>query len=128
MTWLYAVIGALAAFRLTRLVGWDEITARPRAWASGVPDRSYKQLAASIEDSIAKGVDPWSGTVRKPPLSKERYYVAKLLHCPWCVGWWISLAVALVAYWRLDVSWWFAAAYALAVSSVVGLVAKNLDP
>lgn len=132
MSFLQVVILALLAFRLTRLVAWDELTAAPRAALSGVPDAKYAALAKRIEDIRADGLDPWSYT---PPghtqlrITPRRYYVAKLLHCPWCVGFWISLACALVAYWWwLDISLLTALALAFALSAFVGLVAKNLDP
>lgn len=130
MTSLQVVILALLAFRLTRLVGWDEVTAAPRAALSGIPDAKYHELAKGVEAQRAEGIDVWTDDrFRTPPMSERRYYVAKLLHCPWCVGFWISLGVSLAAYeWWLDVSLLTALALAFAISAVVGLVAKNLDP
>lgn len=124
--WLYAVVVTLAAFRITRLVGWDEITQPIRAWLSGVHDRGYNQLAKAIEEAKSQGVDPWDGQRRPPPLSERRYYVAKLLHCPWCVGFWISLAAALAADEWHHTTYWISVPFA--ISAVVGLIAKNLDP
>lgn len=124
MSWLYAVTIVLAAFRVTRLVGWDEITQPPRAWLSGVHDRNYSKLAHDIEGLLAEGVDPW--TARRPPISKRRYYVAKLLHCPWCVGFWISCMYAIGAYEWPHATILIAAPFA--ISAAVGLIAKQLDP
>lgn len=126
MTWLHALVIGLAIFRLTRLVAWDEITQPVRARISGIHDANYATVAKFIEDVQARGGDPWGHRDSTPPMSKRRWYWAKLLHCPWCVGWWLSLAVCALAYeWPhavLVCSWPFAA------SALVGLVAKNLDP
>lgn len=126
MTWLDVLIISLAAFRLTRLVAWDEISQPVRAWVSGVHDANYAKLAKYVESMQADGHDPWEqhGDL-VPPMSKRRWYVAKLLHCPWCVGWWIALAVTLCAWWRFDLT--VDASYPLALSAVIGIVAKNLD-
>lgn len=127
---------ALAAYRLTRLVGWDDfpLAARLRAWAIG-----ERWIAATLEapagtdDLIrAYALDPDTSLPGKTPPSEvadvrpayDRPTLAHLVHCPFCIGWWISLAtwVAWVA--------WHPVAYGLvpfAISGAVGLIAKNLD-
>jgi hypothetical protein len=100
--WTFALL-ALAAYRLWRLIGIDEITAPIR-------DRVTGRLWASGEDTR------W-----------ERYHptLDKLIGCPWCLGAWVSLAATL--------AWWIwphatlIACVPFAVSAVVGLVTKNLD-
>lgn len=51
----------------------------------------------------------------------------RLIRCPWCIGFWITLAAIIVA-WQIaplhHVPWWFAIpAQALAASQVVGWLA-----
>jgi hypothetical protein len=112
MTWrspdaIAFVILALGAFRLTRIIGWDTFAplVRLRVWASG----------RTLEGGEVKVTND-----RRPE------WIDQLLECPWCLGWWVSLATAF--------SWWawptvtLAIALPLALSAVVGLVAKNLDP
>lgn len=94
----------LAAFRFTRLVGWDTfpLAERARAWATG----EYRMPSGSI-------------SYRRPTLDH-------FVHCPYCVGFWISVLVYL--------SWLTAPTVTMygmmpfAISGAVGLVAKNLDP
>lgn len=129
MTWLDTFLLILFAFRVTRLIAWDEITQPPRAWLSGVPDGDYRALASFIEDCQAKGIDPWAHRDSEPPMSKRRWYLAKLLHCPWCVGFWVSVAtIAAADPLVLHIGIVRAIGAAFALSAVVGLIAKNLDP
>lgn len=90
--WWPTVLLVLAAFRVTRLVGWDDLTAPWRLW---------------VRRRFGKGAET---------------FVA----CPWCIGWWIS-----VAWWGAWLLWPHAtlvAATPWAISALVGLVAKGLDP
>jgi hypothetical protein len=48
-------------------------------------------------------------------------YVAELLSCPWCLGWWASLGVVLAAL-TLPRALWQPVAVALAASSVAALL------
>lgn len=107
------VVLALAAFRLTRLVGWDDLPpiARVRAWALG--ERVEARSRPGGQD------DAYLTLYRRPLL-------AHLVHCPFCVGWWVSLALYIVWLW-LPTETLYAAA-PLALSAAVGLIAKNLDP
>lgn len=56
----------------------------------------------------------------------SRPTLAHLVHCPFCLGWWVSLAT--YAAWNVSAGWtlWLIAPFAL--SGAVGLVARNLDP
>lgn len=117
--WLDLFVLVLAAFRLTRLVGWDEWPPilRARAWLLGELDidNGDRVMGGPEPDYVA----PLEATYRRPR-------VAHLVHCPFCLGWWISLAVYTA---------WLAVPRAtlyvmlpFAISGAVGLVAKNLDP
>jgi hypothetical protein len=120
-----ALVLALAAFRLTRLAGWDDITASLRARATGLTDAEYNAWAALIWEWQQEGRDPWENVSPAPPVGRFRFKLAQLVRCPWCVGFWVSGLV--YAAWRaesgvtLAVSSWFA------LSAIVGLVAKHLD-
>lgn len=96
--WFQVAVLILGSFRLTRLVGWDDLppVARARAWLLGARP---------------------NGTYRRPLL-------AHFVHCPFCVGFWIGLAVI--------VSWWLWTPVVIilapfALNTIVGLTAKNLD-
>ncbi len=97
---LELLVLVLAAYRITRLVGWDDfpLAARARAWATG------------------EGSD---GTFERPVLEH-------FLTCPFCIGFWISLAV--YGAWLSAPTPTLYAMTPFAISASVGLIAKNLDP
>lgn len=128
---LALVILGLGLFRLTRLVGWDEITVDPRRWLTGIADADYNQVAQWVESMKASGHDPWDPNLHKDArveriISERRYYFAKLVRCPWCIGFWLSVAVWLAWWGEPRVTLFLATP--LALSAIVGLVAKNWDP
>lgn len=132
---LALVLLGLALFRLTRLVGWDEITVDPRRWVTGIADTDYNQVAQWVEAAKAHGRDPWSDSAGDGHpgsgglsgiISERRYYLAKLVRCPWCIGFWLSVTVWLAWWGEPRVTLFLATP--LALSAIVGLVAKNWDP
>lgn len=106
------VLLALGAFRLSRLIGWDTITAGLRERITGFTDDN----AASIEDL------PSGGSRSR----RARVYLSTMIRCPWCQGFYVSalVYVAWVGLPRLTL----ASCAVLSISSAVGLIAKNLDP
>lgn len=133
---LSLVVLTLAVFRLARLIGWDDITIRARGYVTGIPDDDHSQWVEILEGHVQQGIDPWrqglsgvetpSGRLDRPPFSRFRWDVAKMIRCPWCVGWWLS-----VAAWLLVATWPRATLFGaipLAISAAVGLIAKRLDP
>lgn len=54
-------------------------------------------------------------------------WIADLIECPWCLGFWLS-GVASVAYvGALGLSWWWVWLLWPAVSCVVGILGKLVD-
>lgn len=104
-----ALVLALGAYRLTRLVGWDDfpLALRLRAWATGE------------KQSRGPHVHGDHYTYRRPT-------VQKLLTCPFCAGFWISCLV-YVAWLEVPTETLYGLA-PLAIAAAVGLIAKNLDP
>lgn len=94
----------LGAYRLTRLVGWDEFP-----------------LVAKLRDRVTgkRGVE---GGVEY----HERPVLEHFLTCPFCVGFWISAAVYVA--WLSAPRPTLYAVTPFAISGAVGLIAKNLDP
>lgn len=59
------------------------------------------------------------------PFTQRRWYVSKLMRCPWCLGFWITLAA-----WLSYQAWpdgTLVVMSLLAASAIPGLVTKNLD-
>jgi hypothetical protein len=96
-----AIILSLAAFRIWRLLGADTILNRPREWLTRLNQYERKPLR------YRQGLDIW-------------------LHCPWCLGFWVAIAV-----WGAWLAWptgtlifctpWM-------IGAAVGLIQRNLDP
>lgn len=149
---LVLLILILAAYRLTRLGGWDDfpLAAKIRAavigerWVPDIPTLvetgERLPLVPSESEGVVKIPGPGNffidgGEIPLPgkqPSSEadavrpaySRPTLAHLVHCPFCLGWWVSLATWLV--WLA----WEPVLYGLvplAISGAVGLLAKNLD-
>lgn len=125
MTWQGFSLLSLAAYRLTRLIGWDDLTVTPRRLLTGVSDTDHEAIAEYVDELERGGSDPWAGSPESvPPISRRRFYLSKMIRCPWCLGWWVSLTITVV--------WWIVEdgmlvsvpLIALAVSAAVGLIAK----
>jgi len=101
--WAFVLL-SLATYRAVRLIGWDTITRSMRERLCHVSERDGYE---------------WVGRGRYRPALHE------WIHCPWCLGFWVSAAA-----WLSWLGWpraTLAASVPLAISAVVGLVAKNLD-
>ena len=110
-----AVVLALAAYRLVRLIGWDDLPpiARTRAWLTG-------------EEWNASTNVGWSLNVPDAAVTYRRPVLAHFLHCAFCQGFWVSAGV--YAAWLVWPHAMMYGCYPLATSGAVGLIAKNLDP
>lgn len=106
---LELVVLVAAVYRLTRLVGWDDLPPIQRA---------RNRLTGALELPNLSDPELSTWTFRRPTL-------AHFLACPFCVGFWLSLAAygAWLSAPRLTLY----AMTPLAISGAVGLIAKNLD-
>lgn len=104
--WWAAVLLALAAHRLFRLIALDTILDGPRAF--------ILRAGSWRPDS---GADPPRGF---------RAGVATFISCPWCAGFWISVVVW--AAWQLWPHATLVVAAPLAISSVVALIVTSTEP
>jgi len=104
------IVLALAAFRLTRFVGWDSMPILLKA-----------RVKLTGENRSRRGEDVFGNEVWY-----QHPGIARLIFCAWCVGFWICCAVYIS--WIEEPRWTLYAAIPLALSSIVGLVSKNWDP
>lgn len=108
--WVFVLL-TLAAYRLTRFVGWDGITAPVRERIT------HREEAGSGKDAR----DTSKGRKHRPYRPK----VDEFLHCPFCVSWWLCFGgyIAWLAWPHavevLAVPW--------AASGIAGLISKKLD-
>lgn len=96
--WWGVIYLALAAFRSTRLIGWDEIT-------------------EPLRELVVRKKQHTSG--------RYRHGLDKWLHCPWCAGAWN--AIAWWGAWQLWPHATLVLAAPFAISVIVGLIGKHLD-
>lgn len=116
---LVCAVLVLAAYRLTRLIGWDDFppVLRLRSWATGAA--LHVSGSSNARGGLTGEQPTATWTFRRPLL-------AHFLQCAFCQGAWTSGAV-YAAWATLGPRSLYAFA-PLALSGAVGLVAKNLDP
>ena len=93
-SWYELVLLGLGSFRIWKLIGDDSILDRPRNWA-------------------LRRAQKWGG-------NKGALYVQSLLECPWCAGFWVSLAVW--GFWQAWAHATLVVCGVLAISAIVGLL------
>lgn len=108
--WTFVLL-ALAAYRLTRLVGWDVITRPLREPMTG---RKEKGGGKDARDSSRGTKRPW-----------YRPHLDDFIHCPFCAGFWVCVAVW--GLWLWQPHWTLVLSVPWALSAIAGLVTKNLD-
>lgn len=113
--WAFVLL-ALAAYRLYRLGSRDTITEPIRAAVAYGDDE-----AVSLDDEPRVEV---VGVDREIPKG-WRVYLSTLVRCPWCAGFYVSVAV-WAAWWAAP-RWTMFLAAPWALSAVLGLAKKNLD-
>lgn len=119
--WQFALL-ALAAFRVYRLIARDTITEPVREAITYRDDREVA-LGDELADKLKERGIEVVGDDR--PTKGWRVYLSTLIRCPWCAGFYVS-----VAWWASWSEWprpTLFAAVPWAVSAVVAMLAKNLD-
>ncbi len=134
------VILSLAVYRAVRFAGWDDWPPiyRVRAWVIGetwhplvvgvpeydVDDFGFVELVPATDTPSLPGKQPTSEVDEVRP-AYSRPVLAHMVHCPFCMGAWISLATYLL--WLLFPHAVVGLAVVPAFSAVAGLLAKNWD-
>lgn len=111
--WFATLVLTLAAFRLVRLIGWDDLPP-----VVSLRDRA---TGASHQRSLAERGNGHDLVVYRRPL------LAHFLRCPYCQGFWVGLAV-LAFYWACPRDWALLVLAPFALGAAVGLIARVLDP
>lgn len=113
-------VDALAAYRITRLVTADVLTAGPR---DGVVRWAYRRAGReAIEQPMPDVPGAWSEVAMA---DEDPPKLATLVTCRWCTGVWVAAAV--VAARRLAPRWWAPIANVAAVAACVALIAAAED-
>lgn len=103
--WVFLLL-ALGAYRIWRLLADDTILEKPRRWL------------------VRLGPD-WRDDGDKVP-DNYREYLALFIMCPWCLGFWVSIAVW--GAWQIWPHGTEVAMVPLAISTIVGVTRGKLDP
>jgi hypothetical protein len=122
--WHFALLAA-AAWRTTRLGYLDDLTIEPRRWVTGVGDAQHHEIAAFVDEVTEAGGDPWSESDPPLPIGPRRFYLSRMIHCPHCLGAWVSLA--WFAAWLVWPRFVVLAAVPWAIMAVVSIVATRQD-
>lgn len=104
--WWEAALLALASHRIFRLIALDTILDRPRAWALNAGD--------------------WRPDSGDDPPRRFRAGLATFISCPWCAGFWITVAVYV--FWQIFPHATLVVAAPLAISSAAALIASKTEP
>lgn len=107
--WEFLIL-ALGAYRLTRLIGWDDLPPIARLRGRIMGEHRYTN----------------STEAREPIVVYRRPVLAHFLHCPFCQGFWVCVAV--YCCWLAVPKWTLVGLLVFALNAVVGLTARNLDP
>lgn len=113
---LVLLVLVLAAYRVTRLIGWDDLP----------PIQKLRDRATGVTRHTT-GSSNMGLTDEKPTVvwSFKRPLLAHFLGCAFCQGFWVSAGV--YAAWVLEPRGSLYVFVPFAVSGAVGLITKNLD-
>lgn len=114
-----AFVLLIAAFRISRFIGWDTFPpiVRARDWVTG---------ARTVTRGTQAARTGMSGDKLEVDVEYRWEWLDELFRCAYCLGFWVSLAVYL--------GWVFAPTKTLYVAAVaalsggVGIMARWLDP
>jgi hypothetical protein len=116
------VLNALVAYRLTRLWIEDALPPLPRV-RQYLGRRAYERWTRQTHPAEATTAR-WSEIDDLKRAYDDTPPLSYLLDCYWCSGFWISLAVFLVAS-LIPLTVWILIAVPFALSAVVGLLGSR---
>jgi hypothetical protein len=125
--WIEFVLLSLGVYRLVRFAGYDDITARLRAWVT-IPDRDYDGWIGLQHEAEQAGV-AWDEFLAQHGWQAPagfRWWLARLIRCPFCSAVWITVPIWLAWLWWPDGT--VEVMVPLAIMAVASLTAKVLDP
>jgi hypothetical protein len=89
LTWFNLFVLTVGSYSITRLLVTDSfpLFERPRQWLF----KNYPPEGFASQSKPPRGV--WRKTSNNIYVVDEGHWLGELLSCPWCAGWWVSLAV-----------------------------------
>lgn len=122
------LVALLATYRVTLLFTHDTLTERPiRAFHEMLQRRKHPDPTAV--DVARSGLTAVEVQHRVALTRAQRpHMIVKLTECPWCVSFWLGLAVVGSGWLWGGRWWWFVPAGALAASAAAGLLTDLAHP
>lgn len=121
---MWLVINSLVAFRVTRLLVIDSLP--PIPWIrAGIQQWAADRWTEQHHPHEATA-DRWAELEMHDRTYGGEHPIATLVTCPWCLGFWVSLAVAVAASLIPAPVWVFVAA-PFALSAIVGLLHRAAE-
>jgi Protein of unknown function (DUF1360) len=115
---LVLLVLVLSAYRLTRLIGWDDFPPIHKLRARATGETKHVAGSSNAQAGLTDETPRVTWTWKRPLL-------AHFLACSFCQGFWTSVVV--YAVWAAEPHWSLYALVPLAISGAVGLISKNLD-
>lgn len=119
LTWIHLFIMSFGAYSITRLIVTDDFPmfAKPRKWLHHrFPYEGMQPTVRPLRGKVTRAGSTYYVT--------EGHWIGELTHCPWCMGWWISLA-AVAGYW-VKPYWTLAILFPFALRAVIGNIAARV--
>lgn len=126
-SWWAFLLLALAAYRLVRLIGWDDMPLIDDARDRLVGARLVRTGSGNAQMGLTRDGAGEEWVYDRPLLNH-------FIRCAFCQGFWVSVLVYIIwvavgapghEHWS---SWSLYLAGPFALSAAVGLIARNLDP
>lgn len=114
---LVLILYVLAVMRLVRLINHDTILDGGRAWIA------TRAATADVAAAEANAADQPTLAAQHHRRTARWNILLYFLGCPWCVGFWLCLATAILPVTIIGWSWWALFPIALATSQIVGMLA-----
>lgn len=89
----------------------------PLVWVVVIGLAAFRLYRIAGVDSIT---EPIHGRLNASEHPVGRWF-SDLVGCPWCIGWWASLALSALGWWAALFTWQEAIPIALAASTVCGI-------
>lgn len=91
LTLIQLIILAIGSYSITRLVVTDDFALFriPRNW---IKDR-FPPDDYAMESRPPDRIKDWRRTSNGLYVVQKGHWLGELISCPWCAGWWVSLAV-----------------------------------
>jgi Protein of unknown function (DUF1360) len=121
MTGPVLVVALLATYRLSLLFTHDTLT-------EGAVDRTVKALNRRKHPDARDRANPLVHEDVLLRRAADPHPLVKLINCPWCVSFWLGLAVVASGWAYGDRWWWFIPAGALSASAVAGALTDLAHP